>query len=65
MRDPVLCPDGHSYDRRYMTEWLCHKSSSPMTNEPWPEPVELLPNHALRSLITCFVEQNGGWDRFA
>ena len=43
--------DGYSYERSAITAWLKERSSSPMTNEPLAALV-LVPNHALRSLIS-------------
>lgn len=65
MRDPVICADGHTYERATIAEWVRRKATSPLTNEPLAEPVLLIPNHALRSLITSFVEEHGGWASFA
>jgi len=43
---------------------MCMQASSPMTNQAFEQPVKIIPNHALRSLINSFVDTNGGWDRF-
>ena len=40
------------------------KATSPMTNQGLEEPVLLIPNHALRSLICSFVEARGGWGHY-
>ena len=53
MRDPVICADGHSYDRHAIEEWFrMHKkhATSPLTNERLTHK-NLVPNHALRSVI--------------
>jgi hypothetical protein len=65
MRDPVMCADGHTYERNTITEWVKRKATSPLTNQPLGEPVMLIPNHALRSLISSYVEDHGGWTAFA
>ena len=31
MKDPVSDPEGHSYERKYICEWLTKKNTSPMT----------------------------------
>jgi hypothetical protein len=54
----------HTYTHIH-TQWLARKTTSPMTNQALQKPVVLIPNHALRSLITSFVEKRGGWDTLA
>lgn len=51
MQDPVCCSDGHSYCNGCIRNWLKQNTTSPMTNE-WLAHTDLIPNHALRSLIT-------------
>ncbi len=31
MRDPVVCADGHSYERAVIEEWLQDHDTSPLT----------------------------------
>lgn len=50
MRDPVMCADGHTYDRLAIESWLLTHDTSPLTNKRLPH-TNLLPNHALRNLI--------------
>ena len=50
MEDPVVCADGHSYERSAIEKWLQTKSTSPSTNAPLLHK-NLVPNHALRNLI--------------
>ena len=50
MEDPVVCADGHSYERSAITQWLLSRNTSPATNMPLPSK-SLVPNHALRNLI--------------
>ena len=50
MEDPVICCDGHTYERTAIATWLGNNSRSPKTNQPLPSK-ELIPNHALRSSI--------------
>ena len=51
MNDAVCCSDGHSYCEICICNWLKQSKSSPMTNERLVN-TELIPNHALRSLIS-------------
>jgi len=51
MEDPVLCADGHSYERAAITaRFAGDNCASPVTGQPL-EHQRLLPNHALRNLI--------------
>jgi len=50
MEDPVICADGHSYERAAITHWLLGRDTSPSTNAPLPHK-NVVPNHALRNLI--------------
>jgi hypothetical protein len=50
MEDPVICCDGHTYERVAIQMWLRNNSRSPKTNQQLPSK-ELIPNHALRSTI--------------
>lgn len=50
MEDPVVCADGHSYERAAITHWLLAKDTSPSTNARLPHK-NVVPNHALRNLI--------------
>ena len=51
MNAAVCCSDGHSYCRTCICNWLKQSKSSPMTNERLVN-TELIPNYALRSLIS-------------
>ncbi len=51
MRDPVLCADGHSYDRTAITAWIAQHGNSPLTHKPLKHQ-DLIPNHTLRSFIS-------------
>ena len=50
MTDPVMCVDGHSYERTAVTAWLQTHDTSPKTNERLRAKT-LLANYALRSVI--------------
>ena len=51
MRDPVVCPDGHSYEKEQLETWLRVKRTSPLTQQPIPDEAEFPRNHALRDAI--------------
>jgi len=50
MEDPVVCADGHSYERSAITQWLLARDTSPCTNTPLAHR-NVVPNYALRNLI--------------
>ena len=56
--DPVVAADGHTYDRRYIEDWINLKganATSPKTNERLVHH-HLIPNHTLKSGIGDFYE---------
>ncbi|XVF25936.1 hypothetical protein REPUB_Repub13aG0256800 [Reevesia pubescens] len=53
MSDPVIISSGHTFDRASIQRWLdSGHRTCPITNLPLPEHPCLIPNHALRSLIS-------------
>ena len=50
MVDPVICTDGHTYERATIQEWLSHHNTSPKTNEELASKA-LIQNHNLRAAI--------------
>ena len=58
MEDPVICCDGHTYEREAIEMWLRNNSRSPKTNQPLATK-EVFPNHALRSSIESLIELKG------
>jgi len=56
MKDPVLCADGHTYERSCIEEWMKHNITSPLTGKELTS-TNLVPNHALRSLIQSIAPQ--------
>ena len=49
--DPVVCTgDGQTYERAAITQWLATSDASPVTGQLLASR-DLLPNHALRSII--------------
>ena len=58
MDDPVICADGHTYDRHAIERWLSQHGTSPKTNARLPSR-EVISNHNLRSLIEQFRAKHG------
>lgn len=55
--DPVVCADGHSYERRAIETWFARgHRTSPVTNCQLPY-TTVVPNHALRNLIGALIPQ--------
>lgn len=55
MSDPVILSSGHTFDRGSIQRWLdAGHRTCPITKLPLPEPPSLIPNHALRSLISNY-----------
>ncbi|EEF43980.1 E3 ubiquitin ligase PUB14, putative [Ricinus communis] len=56
MSDPVILSSGHTFDRSSIQRWLdSGHRTCPITKLPLPEHPPLIPNHALRSLISNFT----------
>lgn len=59
MSDPVVCADGHSYERSAIAAWLAGgHATSPLTGARLPS-AALTPNYALRSIIRDWRERHG------
>ena len=61
MVDPVMCADGHTYERTFIEQWFDSRpapAKSPNTNLPLAN-ATLVPNHALRSAIAEFSSTGG------
>ena len=56
MSDPLVCSDGHSYERVNIERWLRISRTSPITGLRL-EHTWLAPNHALRNSIEEFVDR--------
>lgn len=54
MSDPVICADGHSYDRPSIEAWLRNHDTSPRTGMKLPHK-QCIPNHQLRKLIEAHL----------
>ena len=50
MKDPVMCADGHSYERDSIQRWFSYNNTSPHTGAKLPN-MRVTPNHALRNAI--------------
>jgi len=48
--DPVVCSDGHTYEKYYIEEWLEMNNKSPMTGE-YLTSKELIPNYLIKSML--------------
>ncbi len=57
MRNPVICSDGHSYEKRAIQEWFRKSNKSPQTNLVLDNQI-LIPNHSLRKSIEEFIQHN-------
>ncbi|KAJ0082695.1 hypothetical protein Patl1_10951 [Pistacia atlantica] len=56
MSDPVILSSGHTFDRVSIQRWLdSGHRTCPITKLPLPDQPSLIPNHALRSLISNFT----------
>lgn len=58
MIDPVVCEDGHSYERGGIEAWLRNHDTSPMSNAHLNSKM-VVPNHALRNSIEGFRRERG------
>ncbi|OVA07962.1 Armadillo [Macleaya cordata] len=56
MSDPVILSSGHTFDRSSIQRWLdSGNRTCPITKQLLPQNPSLIPNHALRSLISNFT----------
>jgi len=58
MKDPVITPDGMTFDREPLTEWVKRNHSHPITRELLSLD-QIKPNYALRSLIESYNANPG------
>ncbi|CAG9328932.1 unnamed protein product [Blepharisma stoltei] len=56
MEDPVVAPDGHSYERASITAWFQKNKTSPLTGAVLKNTI-LIDNHRLKAIITSFKER--------
>jgi len=62
MQDPVMCSDGHSYERCAIEEWINNQRryglvASPRTGAPL-ESYQVIPNHQLRNAIQLGLQDS-------
>lgn len=64
MKYPVICDDGHTYEKKEIINWLRHHQTSPMTRERVSN--KLIPNRIVKNLIQIFLEDypnfNPDWE---
>lgn len=58
MRDPVITPSGHTYERSAIVETIGKKACDPLTGEALSLD-DLRPNRALKEAITSFCTKHG------
>jgi hypothetical protein len=56
MSDPVICEDGHTYDRPAISFWLTRHHTSPMTGKEL-ESKKLIPVFALKNAIESIIPE--------
>ena len=56
MKDPVILADGHSYERKAITDWLSRSNRSPLTNEVISTSI-MIDNRALKAAIETYAAQ--------
>ena len=61
MKNPVFTSDGHTFEKSAITRWLTSKDTSPITGYQILDKT-LVPNHALRKLISDFHVRCGRED---
>ena len=61
MTDPVICADGHTYERASIESWLLAHNTSPKTNEALST-TDLIPNHTIRAAIDEWRQLQGDND---
>jgi hypothetical protein len=59
MQDPVVDPEGNTYERAAITRWLQTHATSPVTRAPLIVH-QLVPNRALRTVIDHMGSATGG-----
>jgi len=57
MQDPVIAPDGISYEKQAIKKWFSKKKTSPVSGKTLKHTF-LIPNHNLRNVISELVKIN-------
>lgn len=55
--DPVVCEDGHSYERQAIAKWLSSKQTSPLTGQAMGDGI-MIPNLTLLKLVRAYEEHS-------
>lgn len=58
MTEPVVDPEGNTYERSAIEEWLTKNQTSPITRAPLKK-TDLIPNRALRDVIESKLKELG------
>lgn len=58
MLEPVICCDGHTYEREEIERWLKKSARSPLTNLLLANK-DLIPNRAIKTCIDMYLESIG------
>lgn len=58
MKDPVIAPDGFTYERTALQTWFAKSNISPVTGAHLAN-THIIPNHALRHTIEQYLDKNG------
>jgi STIP1 homology and U-box containing protein 1 len=57
MTDPVVTPEGISYDKKSILQWLSKNKICPLSKKPLKES-DLIPNLALKNAIENYLKQS-------
>ena len=57
MQDPVIAPDGISYEKKAIKTWFSKKKTSPVNGKTLKHTF-LIPNHNLRNIISDLIKKN-------
>lgn len=57
MRNPVICEDGISYERKFIIDWIKKSKTSPITREPLSIE-KIYPNEPLKNSIKVWILEN-------
>ena len=57
MQDPVIAPDGISYEKKAIEKWFTKKHTSPVSGKTFKHTF-LIPNHNLRNVISELMKIN-------
>ncbi|XP_028765316.1 E3 ubiquitin-protein ligase CHIP-like [Neltuma alba] len=58
LRDPVITPSGHTYERAVILQHLQKSNFDPITREPL-NPSQLVPNLAIKEAVQAFLDKHG------